>query len=153
MVKHQLTPSYPPHYIDTLLAAKIQVDNLLRFLRAADRGGGPFPPVKPEKSCGLLPQGPEYEIIHSHVPGAFPGNSVNNEMPFFFHGIPKKKERATGFEPATPSLGSSYSTTELCPLFHLRLIARDKNVIIHHRFVNTSWKMGINLVGSERLTF
>ena len=29
---------------------------------------------------------------------------------------PKKKKRATGFEPATPSLGSSYSTTELCPL-------------------------------------
>ena len=29
---------------------------------------------------------------------------------------PKKKERTTGFEPATPSLGSSYSTAELCPL-------------------------------------
>ena len=31
--------------------------------------------------------------------------------------LAKKKKRATGFEPATPSLGSSYSTTELCPLF------------------------------------
>ena len=30
--------------------------------------------------------------------------------------ILKKKERTTGFEPATPSLGSSYSTAELCPL-------------------------------------
>jgi hypothetical protein len=27
-----------------------------------------------------------------------------------------EKERTTGFEPATPSLGSSYSTAELCPL-------------------------------------
>src|SRR4030042_4251746 len=28
----------------------------------------------------------------------------------------KRKERATGFEPATPSLGSWHSTAELCPL-------------------------------------
>ena len=48
-----------------------------------------------------------------------------------------EKERATGFEPATPSLGSSYSTTELCPLFLLRLIAGDKNLIVPCRFVNT----------------
>ena len=27
-----------------------------------------------------------------------------------------KEERATGFEPATPSLGSWHSTAELCPL-------------------------------------
>ena len=33
----------------------------------------------------------------------------------------QEKERATGFEPATPSLGSSYSTAELCPLGARRL--------------------------------
>jgi hypothetical protein len=33
----------------------------------------------------------------------------------------KRKERATGFEPATPSLGSWHSTAELCPLGARRL--------------------------------
>ena len=50
---------------------------------------------------------------HTHIPRI---SQLNARRPFM--------ERATRFELATPSLGSLYSTTELCPLFK-------KNKLLH----------------------
>ena len=60
----------------------------------------------------------EFESATGNLPGTLPDasdDSVPSKVmePFVFYGF--RRERATGVEPATSSLGSWHSTTELRP--------------------------------------